>query len=100
VRDRLRAPSAVGTVGYGRASPFDCAAYPWWRGDGTTPGLEVDGAIAYDAFGRSKADEERGRRLPGFGPMASTSAASTRPARAAARDPGPAALRSATAARP
>jgi len=63
-------PSAVGTVGYGRASPFDCAAYPWWRGDGTTPGLEVDGAMAYDAFGRSKLDEERGRALPGFGPMA------------------------------
>lgn len=63
-------PSAVGTVGYGRASPFDCAAYPWWRGDGTTPGLEVDGAIAYDAFGRSKLDEERGRALPGFQPMA------------------------------
>jgi hypothetical protein len=59
-------PAAIGTIGYGRASPFDCAAYPWWRGDGTTPGLEVDGAIAYDAFGRAELDGGRGRELPGF----------------------------------
>jgi hypothetical protein len=35
---------------------WDCNMYPWFRGDGETPGVSVDGHPAYTAYGAARID--------------------------------------------